>query len=529
MPAVTAETHDSRMPDSPNEGTAHPTPRHSVSPVTSSSAVTADTRSVSSTSPHVNGSHTSPLGATSPPAVGNGANQLPPACGARQLSKLKRFLTTLQQFGSDISPEIGERVRGLVLNLVNSTVSIEEFHQQLQEATNFPLRPFVIPFLKANLPLLQRELLQCAQMAKQTPHQYLHSQNAQLLEDREPTLSEQGDANGGEFNENGKRKSIDSTRPKENGSDLVSVMDSIEKLTPAKRPCLSTSSTGSASESFPKSGPRTEFFAHGAREGETSSHDPFGDPKIPSDVDDWRHVETMLQCILGMVEKTKRAITVLQQRTSQDREELVAWARKTAEEAEQEVKRRANDLVSKTIKQTEERVSDVKRRAEEAVSDVKRQAVVELQKAVRAAEEKANEAVGQTQNKVDKAVMEARRQAIEETLGMINRQSDSSENCWNCGRKANETCSGCNLARYCGAFCQHKDWENHHRVCGQQISKSSPADDTKKVPTSTATPGKESGKLAPSPGLNRPKIASPTSTGDPITSLSDYVRKTPST
>lgn len=230
-----------------------------------------------------------------------------------------------------------------------------------------------------------------------------------------------------------------------------------------------------------------------------------------------------------MVEKTKRAITVLQQRTSQDRDELVAWARKTAEEAEQEVKRRANELVSKTIKQTEERVSDVKRRAEEAVSDVKRQAVVELQKAVRAAEEKANEAVGQTQSKVDKAVMEARRQAIEETLGMINRQSDSSENCWNCGRKANETCSGCNLARYCGAFCQHKDWENHHRVCGQQIAKSSSSDDAKKVPTSSTTPGKESGKLTPNPGLNRPKVASPTSSGDPITSLSDYVRKTPST
>jgi hypothetical protein len=31
----------------------------------------------------------------------------------------------------------------------------------------------------------------------------------------------------------------------------------------------------------------------GPREGETSSHDPFGDPKIPSDVDDWRHVETV--------------------------------------------------------------------------------------------------------------------------------------------------------------------------------------------------------------------------------------------
>ena len=58
-------------------------------------------------------------GTPSPPSVTNpSSQQLPPACGARQLSKLKRFLTTLQQFGSDISPEIGERVRTLVLGLV---------------------------------------------------------------------------------------------------------------------------------------------------------------------------------------------------------------------------------------------------------------------------------------------------------------------------------------------------------------------------------------------------------------------------
>lgn len=48
-----------------------------------------------------------------------------------------------------------------------------------------------------------------------------------------------------------------------------------------------------------------------------------------------------------MVEKTKRAITVLQQRTSQDREELVSWARKTAEEAEQEVRRHASKKYDK--------------------------------------------------------------------------------------------------------------------------------------------------------------------------------------
>lgn len=44
----------------------------------------------------------------------------PGSFGAKQLSKLKRFLTTLQQFAVDISPETGERVRGLVLNLVVS-------------------------------------------------------------------------------------------------------------------------------------------------------------------------------------------------------------------------------------------------------------------------------------------------------------------------------------------------------------------------------------------------------------------------
>ncbi len=33
-----------------------------------------------------------------------------------------------------------------------------EFHRQLQEVTNFPLRPFVLPFLHTNIPLLQRDI-----------------------------------------------------------------------------------------------------------------------------------------------------------------------------------------------------------------------------------------------------------------------------------------------------------------------------------------------------------------------------------
>ncbi|ESO02546.1 hypothetical protein HELRODRAFT_136243, partial [Helobdella robusta] len=98
--------------------------------------------------------------------------QLPPSCGARQLSKLKRFMTTLQQFACDISPQTGLHVRSLCLSLVNNQVTVEEFHNQLQQATNFPMRPFIIPFLKTTLPFPQRELVHCSQIARLSPHLY---------------------------------------------------------------------------------------------------------------------------------------------------------------------------------------------------------------------------------------------------------------------------------------------------------------------------------------------------------------------
>ncbi|XP_022801640.1 protein CBFA2T3-like isoform X2 [Stylophora pistillata] len=518
---------EASMPDSPTDPAAHPPqgpPVSSPNTNPSSVPVVADVRSLNnSTSPAVNGAHTSPTGPVSPSSIGNSVTQLPPACGARQLSKLKRFLTTLQQFGSDISPEIGERVRGLVMNLVNSTISIEEFHAQLQEATNFPLRPFVIPFLKANLPLLQRELLQCAQMAKQTPPQYLR-QHEDILSERETAPLDPEELNPLEINENGKRKApSENMRPKENGGppDLaMQMMAELGKPIP-KRPFLGNSS------SFNKP---SQLRMEDITIPQGSSRD--GDPTLPDAlldskhevVDDWKHVDTMLQCIIGMVDKTKRAVAVLQQRCTQDREELLAWARKTAEETEAEVKRRAGELMAKTLKQTEERVAEVKRRAEEAVSDVKRQAVVELQKAVRAAEEKANEAVASAHGKMEKAVLEARRQATEDTLAMSNHQSDSSESCWNCGRKATETCSGCNVARYCGPFCQHKDWENHHHVCGQQAQAASEDNPQGGGPQSVGSPKDTN---TSSPAVTR--MTTPTSSSDPISSLSDYVMKTPST
>lgn len=561
------------MPDSPDSKTSTHTASVRPPSVSMMSGITAGSRplSTSSSISGLNGSH-SPLsginGRTpSPPSVGGMMNsaigqQLPPACGARQLSKLKRFLTTLQQFGSDISPEIGERVRTLVLGLVNSHLSIEEFHAKLQEATNFPLRPFVIPFLKANLPLLQRELLHCARLAKQTPQQFL-TQNEHIVFDPAHSPLESQDSIASELNENGKRRASPESRPKENGS-----MDSLmsDPLHPAKRhhpnSPMGSRISPNGSLNLGAGGPirledislsremrererlereraereraerereRERHFSGSYNYGRSDSFDP-----LERLDDDWRHVETMLNCILGMVDKTKRALAVLQERSLRDREELSVWMRRHAEGLDHDVKKHTSDMMAFTVRQTEDRVSEVRRRAEEAVNEVKRQAMAELQKAVAAAENKASEMVIAERVKMERVLAQARCQARDEVMGTVNHQEESSESCWNCGRKASETCSGCNVARYCGSFCQHKDWENHHLVCGKtQVTsiaqarnqrRSTAATTTATVTTSTSAPTSTSSASSGAPATK--EMPSTTAATAPTTAASGDLTST---
>ncbi|XP_048648355.1 protein CBFA2T3 [Marmota marmota marmota] len=347
----------------------------------------------------IHGSPSTPNGFSNGPATSSTASlstqHLPPACGARQLSKLKRFLTTLQQFGSDISPEIGDRVRTLVLGLVNSTLTIEEFHAKLQEATNFPLRPFVIPFLKVRRtchPLPSPVVLALSSYANR-------EQAQQLMQ-----------------------------------------LDKID---------------------------------HRLTEREWA--------------EEWKHLNNLLNCIMDMVEKTRRSLTVLRRCQEADREELHHWIRRFSDT--EDVKKGPTPAATRTLNSsaspegsqpdvhrefTPRTLSgympeEIWRRAEEAVNEVKRQAMSELQRAVSDAERKAHELISTERAKMERALAEAKRQASEDALTVVNQQEDSSESCWNCGRKASETCSGCNVARYCGSFCQHRDWEKHHHVCGQGL------------------------------------------------------------
>ncbi|KAM9825873.1 protein CBFA2T3 isoform 6-T6 [Syngnathus typhle] len=527
------------MPDSPADVKSQPRSTPPTMPPPPPAVNQASSRNASFTpTTMLNGSSHSPTSLNGAPSTPNGFSngpamsstsslsnqQLPPACGARQLCKLKRFLTTLQQFGNDISPEIGERVRSLVLGLVNSTLTIEEFHSKLHEATNFPLRPFVIPFLKANLPLLQRELLHCARLAKQTPAQYL-AQHEQLLLDANASSPLDSSEIMLEMNEHGKRRTPDRTKDS-------SERDGLHPEHLAKRPCtISPSQRFSPSTGLPAHPPpnglpthppnglphpqnpqmgpqhyRLEDMAlahqyrdayrhnehrdgrerhrqtamHGARQEEVIDH-RLTDREW---AEEWKHLDNLLNCIMDMVEKTRRSLTVLRRCQEADREEMNHWIRRYSdvEEMKKEIHR---DFLHRppsgylpeeiwrkagtTSIPLSPALKHLQNKQEEAVNEVKRQAMSELQKAVSDAERKAHEMISAERSKMERALAEAKRQASEDALTVINQQEDSSESCWNCGRKASETCSGCNTARYCGSFCQHKDWERHHHVCGQGL------------------------------------------------------------
>ncbi|XP_075033649.1 protein CBFA2T2 isoform X2 [Mixophyes fleayi] len=477
--------------------------------------------------PSLNGAPSPPQRSSNGPSSSSSSSlanqQLPATCGVRQLSKLKRFLTTLQQFGNDISPEIGEKVRTLVLALVNSTITIEEFHCKLQEATNFPLRPFVIPFLKANLPLLQRELLHCARAAKQTPSQYLAQHEHLLLNTSTSSPSDSSELLI-EVNGNGKRHSPD--RREESGFER----EPMPTEPPVKRVCtISPAPRHSPALSMPLLNPANQFhptpppLQHYSLDdipGSQMYRDPLGkvgecrdgrerhqtlggingngnlnngyqeelvDHRLTDRewAEEWKHLDHALNCIMEMVEKTKRSMAVLRRCQEVDRDELNYWKRRYSESSEirkgsEHLSRQHSPTSTDSGTNDSQRdfgsrtgggyvTDEIWRKAEEAVNEVKRQAMSEVQKAVSEAEQKAFEMIASERARMEQTIADAKRRATEDAFLVVNEQEESTESCWNCGRKASETCSGCNIARYCGSFCQHKDWEKHHRICGQTV------------------------------------------------------------
>uniref|UniRef100_A0A8C2WRT8 RUNX1 partner transcriptional co-repressor 1 n=1 Tax=Cyclopterus lumpus TaxID=8103 RepID=A0A8C2WRT8_CYCLU len=239
--------------------------------------------------------------------------------------------------------------------------------------------------------------------------------------------------------------------------------------------------------------------------------------------EEWKHLDHLLNCIMDMVEKTRRSLTVLRRCQEADREELNYWIRRYSD-AEELKKGAAGGQSRQQSPAAQDNATpeihrellhrpvsgyvpeEIWKKAEEAVNEVKRQAVSELQKAVSEAERKAHEMISTERAKMERTVAEAKRQAADDALSVINQQEDSSESCWNCGRKASETCSGCNTARYCGSFCQHKDWEKHHHVCGQTLQAQQ---QQQQQHSSACTPSSGTGSPAATPPAATPRSSTP--------------------
>ncbi|XP_058466936.1 protein CBFA2T2 isoform X1 [Malaya genurostris] len=470
---------------------------------------------------------------TPPPAITPASAAAAAAVAAAQqdttkLLKIRRFLGALVQFGQDTNVDIGDRVRSLVLSLASGGLTVEEFQIAVQEATNFPLRSNVVPFLKSHVPVLQREINILSRASKQTPSQYVRSNETSVMEyvqnladTADIFLSHEGFGSSTPIpapSINGlslKRRASDnlydthpsgppewgdyilpptkrphpslllasgtpqlySTHPAlfeyQNGT-LHPHSDGLHSIHRDERDHRAPSSEAHRPPRIPPgggSGGGGAGGSSGAVSGSgasgtagagvsTGSMGSIGSSGVPSNSvgsgttggeEEWKNIHTMLTCISAMVEKTKRAISILQQRG------IETHARDHQDTSIADMKR-----------QTEDKIAEFRRSAEESVNQVKRQAVIEIQRAVAAAEARTIEMFAQERLKMEKMFAEIHRGGSDPDPDGSSggSQNVSTLACWNCGRKANETCSGCNLARYCGSFCQHKDWDQHHQVCG---------------------------------------------------------------
>ncbi|KZC09084.1 Protein CBFA2T3 [Dufourea novaeangliae] len=531
----------------------------------------------------------------------------------------KRLLGTLVQFATDISPDTGDTVRTLVLALLSGSMAAEEFHQALQEATNYRLRGFVLPYLKHTLPSLQKDIGSAARACNQSSAQFLRSNETAVLEAvglvsaGEPVeiFGEQAAGNGlGSGNGNGGGNQCSSHYGmRSNSNPDVGAIQHTSNATAGLHHYSGNSShapkrrasdtpyyeNGVLFDDVPVYGKRlSNPWSHhhsqqqqqpptdsspsycwyhplhsssGSMQGHRHGHGP--SPVPPSLVqinqinafsgthhlpqqhqhqqqqqqsnhaqmqngsldDEWKNIHVMLNCILGMVEKTKRALAILQTRGCSSPAAAPPLASTTSIVAqngtgntvtgnnpsstngsqvesstgdrEGSLKRLSGEIVAQTIRATEDKVAEVKRKAEEAVLEVKRAAVAEVQRAVAAAvaESRANERL-RVHRLLDLPVSQRNHSALRQgsfvrvhgnpnavdsnarTVAMpiansnsvpstiedekdTHLQTISGSNCWNCGRPALETCGGCGIARYCGSFCQHRDWEagGHHATC----------------------------------------------------------------
>ncbi|XP_042900609.1 transcription initiation factor TFIID subunit 4 [Parasteatoda tepidariorum] len=106
----------------------------------------------------VNGSLTAPLSVqtTSANTQPNTPTQMSPNT-AKQ--KCKNFLSTLIRLADEQPAAVAKSVRNLIQGIIDGTMQAEEFTSKLQKELNSAPQPYLVPFLKKNLPYLRHSLI----------------------------------------------------------------------------------------------------------------------------------------------------------------------------------------------------------------------------------------------------------------------------------------------------------------------------------------------------------------------------------
>lgn len=437
----------------------------------------------------------------------------------RQVAKVKQFFTTLQSFSNRMSSEVAEQVQELITALVNGTATIEEFHQEIQMVTNHPLKEFIIPFLRENLDLFRNEIKESSHALSDilgepptsntiglTPqladtelpvlpsskHTTVPSMSTAAINSATQTTSSAVKAattsatvssvpfgpltidldlpdndpapftidGGGStlpLSSNGSRKRQGGPSAERSAEKETQISNPDKSyLHSTKRPRYTTSTIGehsavsvetpvitSGAQRYNNPLPPPPY-PHPHPPPHTASHIlPTYGTHVPVEqtrralvADDWNHIDVMLSSIMGMVERTREAVTMLKSRVLP------------------EIERREFGLEQ----QVQQRIS-------EAVEKVRHQCAEEKKQILMEGSRQLQETVATVRSEMEGNIAKAQSTAVQEALKEANIQLNSKESCWNCGRRATETCSGCNKARYCGTFCQHKDWGSHMHQC----------------------------------------------------------------
>lgn len=110
----------SRTPDSPESARAI-APRSPISPKNHYNNITLQRNTNGSLSP------IQKAGSSTPPHTSSASTPILPSDTSKELSKLRKFLGALYQFGQDTSSECGDRVRSLIFSLVVCSLDIEYY------------------------------------------------------------------------------------------------------------------------------------------------------------------------------------------------------------------------------------------------------------------------------------------------------------------------------------------------------------------------------------------------------------------